>query len=1615
MFLTICILGFMAQSASAENILQNGDFERGTDGWVLNRAIAPSDLEITTGEPGEEVRSGENALLITNRGNSSHVYSRGGEANARYTFTFWARAGEDVQDTERETIKPEVGVAIYVYGRPEEHGGRNGFLCTKRQLRPKEVAAQWQQFTANVGVSDADVAGARRFSVALTIHGAVVVDDVVLTETETWREQLLFHCPFDEGLDAAAAGGHLEAEVRGEVHLVAGREGKAASFTDNAHLFFPAEGNFDQSEGTLAMWVKPYWAEEDGVPRCFFEVPVPPRLALDGGFVVTKGFTRGIQPNRTYFYNSPNHHHISMADFGFEPNEWIHIAFSWSRPEQMLKIYRNGELVGAEKEEITRRPDEQERPMVIGARAGGTSAEPLPRLARDFPPGGEWGAEAAIDEVMVFGKPLSDAEVARLADAEEKTESQESSEPRSASNINVLEMGYETPHSAFDRPSASGPVDALFIVARDGGRDVVELGQRYEMSFEAVVVKDRRRFGFDTSHERRWADLSTEDKIAEFTLKLNQKPEVIVICNFHYGKLPGKVREQIMSAVSDGAGLVLINPAEPPRVEQTSAEGRAAILSGVPMAAMTDFYPDEDLTPAVLGEKVVETYDHGSGRVVILRWYEEFHGREFGIGPIAASGVSGRQFEQRYHYCISLVGKAMDWSAGREARVEWTNLPEDGKVYEASEWSGEGIPVELNWNGPDDQRATLRAVVCDSAGRTEREISREVELADGMNSFKIDIPRPPAGLHYLDLSVLTGAKVQDWASVSLHVQCPEQIVEVVTERQHYQRSETVSGEVKFRGALAESAQLCVRAVDTYGREYARVRQTVAAGASEAGFGLSVRHPGSIASYIQAELRRGKTLLARGETLIYVPKPQDSEFLSMVWGYKAHPTTMVGYLANRRLREAGFNAVYRWAWTGDFHNEAMADLMPVQYCVRLNLQSDSRGWAQMKNLRLKHNYGIEEQDHSLANPLIRDVLREKIATRATASMPLVPWAYSLGDENFMLDRRFGYSPYGMEYFQEFLEKRYGTIDNLNEQYGTEYASFDDVPRYRSSGSIAESDIPGLIDHELCIDDEWAGYHEFLTDEIRKLDPGARVGAEGSQAGDIERMLECVQLWAPYASQAPALRSLASQDVLRSHWWGGYGNGDPHAGRLWCWLIDGRANFQQFFSAGGMEGLLNQNLTFTDYFKNLRPDLEEINAGVGMLLSRTRVVSDRDVVIHYSRSSFHASHALGDLARNASSEAQLRRVFRARSQHFGYVSERLIEQDRLLLPRTKVLFLPASFCMSEAEAEGVAQFVHEGGMVVADTMPGVLNEFGRRLESGRLDEVFGATCGGISEPRRLNDIVLSGDLLGQHVSAGLGMTFCDGAVGTTTGRAVKVVDDVPLAIVNHYGQGRAVLLNFDLARAPEAVAGQLLDPILAASGVSPEYRLEGPGARAEREFCGGVPVPRVTASEMRVGNVTVVGVVLPSEEPKQARLVWDRPKHAYNVRTGEYLGQVNRVDIEPLPPTEYGTRAQVHLVSLHREPVSAVELNGPSTATCGSETPLKIRIAQEGVNTDGRLLRVEMIDPSGSDLKHMRQFLICTEESIRWHVPFAYNDPTGEWTVRVTDIATGITADKRIRLE
>ena len=1422
-------------------------------------------------------------------------------------------------------------------------------------------------------------------------------------EVQTWQDSLIFHLPFDDSFTPVHSGGDSSPKINGEPTFTEGKKGRAAIFADNANLIFDAESNFDQSEGTLAMWVQPYWIENDGSPHCFFEVPVGPEMFLDGGFTITKGWSDKIKPDGYYFYNSPGHRN-SMQGLGLEVGEWTHVAFTWSSSAGTMSIYRNGELIGLNRGlNLQGRPPSKGRPMIIGARLGGKydikekKDAYFGRLLRDLPANGAYGADAAIDELMIFNRILTDTEISTLADRKSGSlKTAKIKERRDGSYLHDVELQLKTPHIKFSYPAVR-PVKALFITpVFVAPRDIVELSQRCEINFKAVTTARHNRLtGFpEAADALQWEGTAPHEKLKELFDKLAENPEVIVIANFEFDKLPGQIQSQIHAQVNAGAGLVVTFPRKlHSNFTQTpNPAGINQIIEGIPLAGMPECFPGKKMTPDVLAENVVRTFSYGKGRVAVINWDTNLPSRAECVEGLAPSAVDGRwtrQYEHRYNYYLSLVGKAIQWAAGQKPKATWTQLPKDGQILQKSNWPKAGFAVNVAWAGEEKQPAVLKAVIRDDRGRIEANEELTINLQPGENTFTVPLSQLKCGKHYLDLTILASGKIQNWATVYFEVQGAEQIVSLTTSSDYYERDETVKGKVRFRSAVPFAAELAIRAVDTNGRVYNRSSVPIKVGTSEAEFKITVDRTTTLASYIEADVIRDGKVLSCGEKVIFVPKRDPKEFLNVLWCTILNEG--IGQVALRNLRKAGFNAVYHWDTSGlNFHNDAMADMMPVQYCTRIVLDPDHRGWA-------TGSFG--QEDGSFANPKVKENLRELAVKSVNASGLLGPPYYSLGNEN-VIHWGLGYSPYGLKYFCDFLEKRYGTIAKLNKVYNSDYADFKDVPRYKISEAMAKSHIPAVIDHRLATDYEWADYYRFAAQEFKKIDPYACVGAEGSEPGDLEQTIAGVGIWGAYHDlRGDTLqRSLRRPEIFSSHWWASaYGDGAKDCTQLWDGLICGFMNFQQFFNALGIEGSLNRDFSYRAFLPKILPELQEIYAGPALLLKNAEVVSDDLVAIHYSRLSTHASLILKNLATTGGLDNTLLLAFKELGQDHRYVSGNQIAAGNLLTPRAKVFFMPASYALSQAEADSIKEFVRQGGTVVADVLPGVLDEFGRRLSKGRLDDVFGVTCNGKTTPITAQDIDISVKINSIPLHFTVGRTSVDSALVVKNAESLAKTGEVPLLLTNKFGDGKAILLNFDASRGPKFLRTSFIKELLQIASVEPVYRLDGP--------------PTTKISVLKRGDMTLVGVIFPEDsDDVPATVSWETPACAYNLRKGQYLGSVTKISIPPLAKA-----GRVHLFTLQKEPVKCIDLAGTDELIRGKSLKLNVQINVGKVDPKDRLIRIDVTDPNGETLQHYRDFITLDGSSGKSIIPFAFNDTPGTWTIRATDVATAISTEKKVVLK
>jgi glycosyl hydrolase family 42 (putative beta-galactosidase) len=383
-------------------------------------------------------------------------------------------------------------------------------------------------------------------------------------------------------------------------------------------------------------------------------------------------------------------------------------------------------------------------------------------------------------------------------------------------------------------------------------------------------------------------------------------------------------------------------------------------------------------------------------------------------------------------------------------------------------------------------------------------------------------------------------------------------------------------------------------------------------------------------------------------------------------------------------------------------------------------------------------------------------------------------------------------------------------------------------------------------------------------------------------------------------------------------------------------------------------------------------------------------------------------------------------------YEFVGGRQIEEGRLNRNEYRVLIMPQSLAVSPREVEQIRQFVHDGGVLIADYRAATMNEHGHDLGRGQLDDVFGiahvkAQAKGPAATG-LEDYA-SVRLQGKK----LDLTIGDETIGTTTGKPLAQSGRVPLIVVNDFGQGKAVFLNVEVVRYPydrlrpnsPTSLPEVMEQVFGLARIEPQVRvLDATGNR----------LPGTEVVRFANGVYELVAVFrnpqfddggwgdLPTnpergwagpidnsllEKEAQATITWPAAMSTYDLRGKRDLGNTAKVQmaLDPWSPLVL-TRAPKAVPALLVETPADAQPRSPVVVTLRNEAPLP--------GGTFRIVRLEFVTPQGQpDELYTRNVRVeSTPHLERYHL--AYNDPKGLWQVNAYDLITGRAAQAAFTL-
>ena len=408
-----------------------------------------------------------------------------------------------------------------------------------------------------------------------------------------------------------------------------------------------------------------------------------------------------------------------------------------------------------------------------------------------------------------------------------------------------------------------------------------------------------------------------------------------------------------------------------------------------------------------------------------------------------------------------------------------------------------------------------------------------------------------------------------------------------------------------------------------------------------------------------------------------------------------------------------------------------------------------------------------RDYPLEDTVWLQRMSERMRMTANEAAPLSPLLYDLRDElsTTISANPFDYdfSPTSLAAFREWLRTRYPSLDALNQQWETRFASWEVVTPFTTDqikqrmGSNRPGPDPNTdwaevravkLDLTTASRERtrwnfapWADHRTYMDlalsrslDHFRKVshaaDPATPVGIEGTQMPhafggyDLWRMSQVLDWVEPYdiCNAREILSSfMPGKPILATVF-----EKETNAAmrRLWHLLLEGDKGCIIWWSEDVID-FSNPELPLNAKGQALAPVLKSLQSP----LARLFMIAERErdpILIHYSQPSIQAAWLMEStvdgktwLRRFSSYEADhnrhavVRNAWLKALQDLGF-SPNFIAGEELakgLAASQRILILPQSWAMSETELASVKSFSkREHRVVIADGPHGLLDEHG-----------------------------------------------------------------------------------------------------------------------------------------------------------------------------------------------------------------------------------------------------------------------------------------------------------------
>jgi len=1165
-----------------------------------------------------------------------------------------------------------------------------------------------------------------------------------------------------------------------------------------------------------------------------------------------------------------------------------------------------------------------------------------------------------------------------------------------------------------------GPLKASCILPTYNRRQMVELAQRFGFDYLEAPVSARSMF----LHQHAYGvpvgqQAPGEARAVEMLAEHLKAPAPVLLIGSCYSRryasrtpnywtwsgLPKNIRQAILDKVKAGCGLVYVNPIGLDKEAEEALVGQPVspeheILNWAP--------PGFTAKPEQILVK-----EYGKGRVVALRYSAA------GLLPFTECGFYPKPAHVA-DYWYALTSRAMLWAARRQPALQLG-------------------PVSRATSGFQAAAQGALANAC---------VDYELRDAFGQRLAQGSVPAAPAltlpvvvpsanGDYYLHLFARAGGVTHDWRVFPITVKAPARIAEFTVETPPT-AGKPARLRLRVEGAAAK-LELLLRS--TAGDLYKRLELLPPATTQSIPF--TVPDLPGLTADIEARLLGSGGLLDRAFAKLPLPdnsRQRRNRYFALVWGADPGCTDYESSeLAGRQLRRIGFSvtlssfATYSQLGYQIAQMFLDAGLSPMmQGLCRPTLTNNQIAFRYQQTGDTKYLW----RDPCYSSAEFRDMLTKRIEDMLAKTLPLGFLIYHWGDEcsytfeggTTPLDICF--HPDSLREFRVWLKTQYPSLDALNAEWLTDFKDWDAVTPLPFDKVKGRKSFAPWADHRLFSDYQYCVLTwKRFGDEIRKRDPGAIVGEGGITAHPLAYggfnwplKLSSYQHAIPYGYAEVVAQLARNYPGFRfSTRWTGYNSPlvNNHYS-VWSGLLMGATNTSYWYA----HHLIDPDMNISCRGEPMKALLAELNSGLADLLASGKRQLD-PVAVLYSQPSVLAAYAWSGRGADTYTLYQVNLKAWIESFQDAGFQPALITEDHIRHTPARVLVLPMAMALSEQAAAAIRDFVHNGGVVIADLMPGVMSAHARPLDKPLLDDLFGvsrATPPALSRQAanlhlRLPELGIDNGLVSttlvetglraQEAQARAAMSETPTRVGklafSRSGGAASGA-----AFLRQDGKGYALYLAALPSSLRDAATGRnILAPLLAKTGVDRGVDLKAADAS---------PLQGVSVNRYKLGPVTLIGLNEPPENIPGARVTHmtledlrkhtrpvtlrtPQPCHFYDVRAHRLLGQ----GVQVVFNTTMGTG---NLVAASPFPIGEVILDKPEQRARPGETVI-LSGRVPGAESLQSFARIQF-DTGNPDRDTLLSSLVEITDGRFTHNVLTPLDAKTPWRITITEAITGHTA-------